>query len=63
MRLHRAIGKVYVIAVLISGTCGIYIGSFATGGIISKAGFISLGITWLASTLLVFKGHQKHSKA
>jgi len=55
MALHRAIGKVYVIAVLISGTCGIYIGAFATGGIISKTGFISLGIIWLASTLLAFK--------
>ena len=49
--LHRNVGKAYVIAALISGICGIYIGFFATGGIISAAGFISLGVIWLFTTV------------
>ena len=48
--LHRKIGKIYIIAVLISGVCGVFIGYFATGGIVSSVGFISLGIIWLGTT-------------
>ncbi|MEW7280825.1 DUF2306 domain-containing protein [Aquimarina sp. 2201CG1-2-11] len=53
-KLHRTTGKVYIIAVLISGVSGIYIGCFATGGIISSLGFISLGILWIYTTLNAF---------
>ncbi|MGW9687174.1 DUF2306 domain-containing protein [Flagellimonas sp. 2504JD1-5] len=52
--LHRNLGKIYVIAALISGICSIYIGFFATGGIVSAAGFISLGIIWLYTTLKAY---------
>lgn len=48
--LHKRIGKVYVITVLISGISGIYIGFFATGGIIASLGFICLGILWVYTT-------------
>jgi len=54
-RLHKIIGKTYVISVLISGICGLYIAFFVTGGIISIFGFLSLGIIWLATTALGFK--------
>ena len=54
VKLHRRIGIVYVIAVLLSSLAGIYIGFFATGGFITSAGFISLGIIWFSSTLLAF---------
>ena len=50
LRRHRIIGKIYMIAVLISGTCGVYIGFYATGGIITSIGFICLGILWLFTT-------------
>ncbi len=46
-KAHRIVGKIYLISVLISGICGIYIGYYATGGLISMAGFIALGIIWL----------------
>jgi uncharacterized membrane protein len=52
--LHRLLGKIYVFCALISGTAGVYIGFFATGGIISQIGFISLGITWLVTTIIAF---------
>ncbi|WP_426327383.1 DUF2306 domain-containing protein [Pedobacter sp. R-06] len=54
MALHRKLGKVYVIAVLLSALAGIYIGFFATGGLISSAGFICLGIIWFYTTLKAY---------
>ncbi|MGX1929779.1 DUF2306 domain-containing protein [Flagellimonas sp. 2504JD4-2] len=53
--LHRNLGKIYVLAALISGLCAIYIGFFATGGIVSSLGFISLGVIWLYTTLKAYK--------
>jgi len=47
---HRNIGKVYVVSAVISGLCGVYIGFYATGGLISSLGFISLGLIWLYTT-------------
>lgn len=52
---HRLIGKIYVLSAIISGVCGIYIGFYATGGIISSIGFILLGIFWLYSTTTAYK--------
>ncbi|MEJ5103101.1 DUF2306 domain-containing protein [Chryseobacterium sp. MYb328] len=52
LRLHRIIGKTYVISVFISSVSAIYMGIYANGGIISSAGFISLGLVWLISTLV-----------
>ncbi|WP_185142057.1 DUF2306 domain-containing protein [Chryseobacterium pennipullorum] len=50
--IHRIIGKLYILSVLISSVSGIYIGFYANGGIISGMGFICLGIIWLVTTLL-----------
>ena len=52
--LHRMTGKVYVVSVLISSITGIYIGIFATGGLISSMGFICLGVIWFYTTLMAF---------
>jgi len=54
LRRHRIIGKVYIGAAVISGVCGIYIGFYATGGLITSMGFISLGIIWLLTTLKAY---------
>lgn len=67
MALHRKLGKVYVVAVLLSALAGIYIGFFATGGWISSAGFICLGIIWFYTTskayLHIKEGEvEKHQK-
>ncbi|WP_299126364.1 DUF2306 domain-containing protein [uncultured Winogradskyella sp.] len=55
LRLHKLIGKIYMVSALISGTCGFYIAFYATGGIISKIGFMALAVIWLYTT---FKGYQ-----
>ena len=54
LRLHRQIGKLYVIAVLLSSMAGIGIGLFATGGFLTSAGFISLGVIWFYTTLMAY---------
>jgi len=54
LNLHRTLGKIYVAAVLISGTAGIYVGFFATGGWMASLGFICLGIVWVSSTLAAY---------
>ena len=43
---HRNIGKVYVIAALVSGAAGVYISFYTTGGIIASLGFLGLGLSW-----------------
>jgi uncharacterized membrane protein len=56
LNLHRTLGKIYIISVLISGLCGVYIGFFATGGLVSSLGFISLGLVWLFTTVVAYVG-------
>jgi hypothetical protein len=50
LKRHRTIGRIYIISAIISGVCAIYIALYATGGIISTLGFMSLGILWLFFT-------------
>ena len=67
LALHRRIGKIYVIAVLISSVAAIGISFFSTGGMVSALGFFSLGIIWLYTTVMAYsairKGQiQRHQK-
>ncbi len=50
-KLHRNLGKIYIITVLISGIASLYIAFFATGGLIPSLGFYGLGIVWLTTTI------------
>lgn len=52
--LHRTLGKIYIISVLLSGTAGLGIAFFASGGIISSLGFGSLAILWLYTTVQAY---------
>ena len=54
IKLHRQIGKVYVIIALISAFTSIYIALYATGGIIASLGFMSLGVIWFYTTLKAY---------
>lgn len=47
LKLHRTLGKIYLIAVLFSGIAGLYIAYHATGGLIAAFGFSGLAIAWL----------------
>ncbi len=59
LNLHRNLGKMYVTAALIAGVCGVYLGFFATGGIIPSLGFICLGVIWLYTTLRAYRAIRK----
>lgn len=59
IKLHRNIGKIYVVSVLISGLASIYIAIFATGGLISVIGFLCLGLIWTITTILAYTSIRK----
>jgi uncharacterized membrane protein len=54
LTLHRSIGKLYVVTALVSSIAGIFIASFATGGIIAATGFTCLGLVWFFTTYKAF---------
>jgi hypothetical protein len=54
LTIHKRIGKLYIIAVILSSIAGICIGFFATGGILSSLGFISLGLIWFSTTVMAY---------
>lgn len=54
LNAHRLVGKVYVIAVLLSSCAALYIAFFASGGIICVLGFGSLAILWLISVIKAY---------
>ena len=54
IKLHKNLGKIYVISVLLSAISGFYIGYFATGGIIAKSGFMTMALAWFFTTFFSF---------
>jgi len=54
LSIHRTIGKIYIVTVLISSLASIGLGLFATGGYIPSTGFVCLGIIWFTTTLLAY---------
>ena len=52
--LHRVLGKIYVGAVILSSTAGLFIAFFASGGLASALGFGSLALLWLFSILKAY---------
>ncbi|WP_078593364.1 DUF2306 domain-containing protein [Evansella clarkii] len=54
LSIHRSLGKLYVIAIAISGVAGVYLSLYAFGGFLSKLGFFALSISWLVTTYLAY---------
>lgn len=52
--LHRTLGLLYVLCVLLGGMSGLLMAVDATGGWVAKLGFASLAIYWLIATSLAF---------
>ena len=51
-RLHRRIGWMYVVAILIGWIASIPVALHAQAGPVSQAGFLSLGAAWITTTSL-----------
>lgn len=59
LKLHRLLGKIYVIAVLLSSITGLYIAFYANGGIVSQLGFSFLAIGWFYTTFNAYTSIKK----
>jgi|HigsolmetaAR203D_1030402.scaffolds.fasta_scaffold02644_7 uncharacterized membrane protein len=55
LKLHRLLGKMYVIAIVIGGLSGIYLSFKALGGWVSQAGFLALDVLWLYATYMGYR--------
>ncbi|PRC94114.1 putative membrane protein (DUF2306) [Solimicrobium silvestre] len=56
---HRWTGRVYLLAVLMSGTAGLEMSVVATGGWVAKSGFATMALLWLATGLLAYLAIRK----
>ncbi len=64
-RLHRTMGYIYVVDVLlITGPAGLLMGFYANGGLPSRIAFVTLALLWIFFTTMAFiKARQKDFKA
>jgi uncharacterized membrane protein len=58
--VHKVLGKIYIIAVCLSGFAGLAIAFFASGGIVAATGFACLAILWLYTTLRAYIAIRDH---
>lgn len=55
LKVHRWLGRSYLLSILFGGLSGLYMAQFAYGGIISRLGFAALAILWLYSGYRAYK--------
>ena len=55
LKVHRWLGRTYLLSVLVGGIGGLYMAPFAYGGIISRLGFGALAILWLYSAYRAYR--------
>jgi hypothetical protein len=49
MQVHRMLGKIYLLSVLIGGLSGLYLSLYSFGGMISHSGFFTVALLWIAT--------------
>jgi len=54
LKVHRWLGRTYLLGVLFGGLSGLYMAQLAYGGIISTLGFTALAILWLFSGAMAY---------
>ncbi len=54
IEFHRALGKIYLLAILTSGVAGLYLAFYAEGGAVAQIGFLGLAISWLFTTTMAY---------
>jgi len=54
LRLHRLLGRIYVISCLVTGVAGIYMAAYSYGGWFTHLGFGTLGALLLVTTAVAF---------
>jgi uncharacterized membrane protein len=51
---HRNLGRIYLVAVMTSGSAGLYLANFSDGGVIAHVGFAGLSVVWLISGCMAY---------
>ncbi|MFY0601150.1 MAG: DUF2306 domain-containing protein [Cyclobacteriaceae bacterium] len=59
IRLHRNLGKIYLIGILFAGTAGFYLALNANGGWVAQVGFSGMSLSWLTTSLLAYQTIRK----
>lgn len=59
LKIHKTLGKVYLVAVTLSGVAGLYLALFANGGTVSSLGFSGLAIGWLFTSVMAYTSIRK----
>lgn len=54
-QIHRWLGRLYLVGILLGGVCGLYMATYAYAGIISSLGFAILAILWLTTGFLAYR--------
>ncbi|MBP1083453.1 MULTISPECIES: DUF2306 domain-containing protein [Bacillus] len=57
--VHRWFGRIYVLSIILNYIPGLYVSLFATGGLLSTAGFFILNTLWLCTTLIGYRAIRK----
>jgi uncharacterized membrane protein len=55
LKIHRWMGRTYLLSILFGGLSGLYMAQLSYGGIISHLGFSTLAILWLSSGFMAYK--------
>lgn len=55
LKVHRWLGRTYLLSILFGGLSGLYMAQFAYGGTISVLGFTALAILWLYTGYRAYK--------
>ena len=53
--VHRWLGRVYLVAVLLGGMAGLWLSTVAFGGWVNRLGFVSMALFWLVSGSLALQ--------
>lgn len=54
LSLHRLLGRIYVVAIMVGGLGALSLAVSATGGFPAKFGFGLMAVVWLFSTIMAF---------
>jgi uncharacterized membrane protein len=55
IELHRLVGRIYVVSILLNFVPSIYLALFATGGVASVLGFLLLNAIWVGTTYQAYR--------
>jgi len=55
LHVHRWMGRLYLLGVLVGGAAGLYLAPYSYGGLITHTGFGTLAVLWLVTGVLAYR--------